>query len=325
MLGKNSKNVYFSVMSPWPLALILLCLISSCATIMNQPQSATVVHADKPTRLLVNGDTIDMTNRTYKLQLERSKKDVQLTVLDSPRTTITLPAHNSFAWYANIFCNYGIGMLIEKNDPKRYTYPAHVYLNNPDTAKRFVATRPIPQKGRLELHVSLPHINTFSFQPVGESRQASAGFWGFSLGVNYYHRKNQFLQFAASALADVEIPFWAHIDYSGEVEFMNSQSLSLTNNHYLKRFTIGYGLSFARNRWGVAYHDRFDPPPPTRDPVTKHHYSLGLLASGYCNLGKSFSVGLIYRPGLYRVSQPAQFVYEHAISVDLAWKIVLKR
>ncbi len=181
-------------------------------------------------------------------------------------------------------------------------------------------------KGELHLQLSLPHINSFFLQPQNESNaKVNTGFWGISAGVVYYHSQNQFIHFSASAVIDLFIPVPAAVDYSGEVELMSSTYLSLSNNHKIKRFTIGYGVSYGRNIWDLRYYDDFDPPPPTRPPVMKDSKSLGIIIPCYYTLGEHFSIGIIYRPTFFRVDAKPTIAYEHLISIDMAMKIRLKK
>lgn len=305
---------------------LFFIIFTSCAGIMNRPTTRTMVHVKKPAQLVVNGDTIQVYRSKYPLILERSEDHVRLEVItDSQQTTIYMPARNSFAYWANLFCNYGIGMLIDKDNPKRYAYPNHLYLDNDDSVSRFWNYQPDHQKGQLELHLSLPHMNHFYLQPREENRKDKLGFWGLSIGMNYYHRDNQFLKLTTSGVADLFVPVPAPVDYSGEHEFMRSVWVGLSNNHHGKRFTSGYGISFAKNIWEHRYYNLFNPPPPTREPITRRDYSLGLLLSTYYNVGKRFGLGVIYRPTFARLNKPADFAYEHVISFDIAWKIVLKK
>ena len=41
------------------------------------------------------------------------------------------------------------------------------------------------------------------------------------------------------------------------------------------------------------------------------------------DLTNNHALGLVYRPGLYRLGADAGFCYEHVISVEIAWKMGL--
>jgi hypothetical protein len=174
------------------------------------------------------------------------------------------------------------------------------------------------------MYISLPHINSFQLSPENEGTKINTGFWGISLGLDYYHSKQQFINIGFSSVLDFFVPFPAPVDISGEHELMSSSYIGLSNNHKLGRIALGYGLSYARNSWDFRYYDMFDPPPPTRVPVKKSHHSFGLIFPTYLQLGDLFNIGGIYRPTFFRPTMNRKFEYEHLISVDFACKIRLK-
>ena len=306
---------------------MLICAVvfTSCATTMNRSFTAITIHTTQPSKIVIKSDTLKTVDNERKIYVTRSKAPIHIIVLaDSLKKEITLNARGSFAWYANIFYNYGLGMLVDRKNPKRYTYPTNLYLNSTDTSKKYSRYRQLYNKGELYLTLSLPYINSFLLKPENETTKSNTGFWGIRAGLDYFHTKNQFLNLSVNALSDFFVPVPAAIDISGEYEIMSSAYLSLSNNHIIRRFSLGYGIAYARNTWELRYAPKLDPPPPTRAPVKKSHYSLGLISSAYYQAGKRFNMGIIYRPGLLRFATGNHFQYEHLISLDLGWKIRLK-
>ena len=184
---------------------------------------------------------------------------------------------------------------------------------------------PSNKKGELHLHISLPYINSFRMLPEKEGTKINTGFNGLAIGFDYYHSNNQFVSFWGAGVQDFFMPPLGAIDMSGEWELMNSLYISLSNNHRVRRFTFGYGLSYGRNTWDFIYTDRFDPPPPTREPVKKSHNAIGLIFPTYFQLREHFFIGAIYRPTFIRPNMQNKFVYEHLISIDFVWKIRIKK
>ena len=305
--------------------LITSCLFSSCATLLNQPTAYVTVKTTKPALIISGTDSVETKENKAVLTLERSKNPIVLTTIsDSLKSQITVKARNSIAYKYNVF-NLGIGALIEKGSPKRYEYPWTVKIDPSDTTSRVYDYYKTPHKGQLNLTCTFPWVNSFYFQPSHETSKANTGFWGFSAGLEYYYKDKKYLSLAGSAVMDFFIPFPAPVDFSGEVENMYSVYSSLMDNFIFGRFTLGYGLNYSRNTWKLVYHDRFDPPPPTREPATKSSNSIGLTIDGYYQIGKRFHIGLIYRPTLLNIKPEVDFKYEHLISIDFAWKIRLKQ
>jgi len=301
-------------------------LMTSCATFMNQPHKNLTIYTTEPGKIIYNGDTIKTTDNKAYIRVERNKEPFSfIATTDSLAKTVQVKSKNSFMFWSNIFCNYGIGMLVDRKNPERYSYPRSIYLNSADTTSRHFSYGPANNKGELYLHLSLPHINSFRLIPENEGTKLNTGFWGLTIGLDYYYSKNQFISSGISGVSDFFVPFPAAVDISGEYESMSSGYVSLSNNHKLKRFTFGYGLSYARNTWDFRYYDRFDPPPPTRDPVKKRSNAFGSIYTAYFQTGDYFNIGVVYRPTFYRPKMTDKFEYEHLISVDFAWKIRLKK
>ena len=291
---------------------------------MNKPVTTIKVHTTQPATIVANRQTVETVYNQAKITVARSPDTIEIIVItDTAEKTIKLSSINSFAYYANIPGNYGIGMLFEKNNDKRYTYPPNIFINFSDTTTGF-QRYPLLKKGNLYLDISVPYINHFYFVPAGEPAKSHSGFLGLSAGVDYYYRNNRFLSVKASTATDYLVPFPVGVDYSGEQEAMSSSYLTLSNNFHIKRFSVGYGLSFSRNTWKFVYHNRFNPPPPTREPVSKSSYGIGFTFPVRYQIGKTFAIGLHYRPTLFNFSGETAYRYEHLVSFDFGWRFLNK-
>lgn len=301
--------------------LAISLFFTSCATILNGPHKSITVYTTEPSKIILHTDTINTIDNKANFNVERRKEPIIITAsTDNLTKEIEVEPKNSFMFWSNI-CNYGIGMFIDRKNPKRYSYPQRIYLNSTDTISRYYKYGKANNKGELLLHLSLPYINSFNLKPKNEGTKINTGFWGLTVGLDYYHSKNQFLNVGVSGVLDFIVPFPAPVDFSGEHEWMSSRYVSVSNNHKLGRFSLGYGLSYAKNTWEFRYYDRFDPLPPTREPIKRSHNAFGLIFPSYFQLGEQFNVGVIYRPTFYIPTRTNQYVYEHLISIDMAWKI----
>ena len=315
--------------------LILTILLSSCATIINKPYKNVKVYTTEPSRIIHRYDTIKTVNNKVNLWAERKNEILSIVAMtDSITKTIEVKPRNSFWYWANIYPSFGIGMLIDKNNPKRYSYPKRIYINSADTISKYYRYSQSYNKGELHLHLSLPHINSFNLKPQNEERKVNTGSWGLSIGLDYFHSNNQFINLGASGVMDFFLPVPAAVDLYGEHELMSSTYVSLSNNHKIQRFSIGYGLSFAKNTWSFRDHGGYDEyndeqdeviPPLIKAPITKSHYAFGLIFPTYFQLSEHFNIGVVYRPTFYRPNMTDKFKYEHLISIDFAWKIRLKK
>ena len=172
------------------------------------------------------------------------------------------------------------------------------------------------------LRISLPHVNSFYLQPVGEpGAKVNTGFWGLGVGMLFRHSQSQYVGVNVSVGFDIPAPVPAPIDVEGEHELMRSYALDLTNRHTWGRYSLGYGLSWSSLEWELENWD--DPIPPARAPTTVRSSSVGLSVPFGYTLNDRFALGLIYRPSVYRTGRDAGFVYEHVISVAIAWNVRL--
>lgn len=190
--------------------LIFLLISSSCATVFNKNTTSIQFHSSVPTQVIFKSDTLKIQeNEPEEVIVERSKAPLNFVgKIDTIGDEINIGAKNSPAYYWNIL-NYGVGMWVERNEPKRYTYPSNIYLDTLDgeLTYRFKSPEKI---GKLYMHLSMPYLNHFNFAPTGEpDRKINTGFLGLSGGLDYYHSKNQFLSLTGNVAIDFPIPFIA--------------------------------------------------------------------------------------------------------------------
>lgn len=303
----------------------ILLMCTSCASLINKPYKNITIHTTEENSIIYHGDTIKIVENKANIRANRAKEPMVIIVdNDSVSENIEVRSHNSLAYWANLF-PLPYGFIVDYNSPKRYTYPNNVYIssydNNNDVNHWY---GPAINKDDVNLHISLPHINSFYFTPYDEAATMVTGFWGLRVGLDYFYSNNQFLNVGVSGVMSFPVPVPAAVDMSGELEAMTSQYISISNNHQIYRFSLGYGLSYGRNVWEFKYYDMFDAPPPSREPVKKSHNAFGLIFPVYYQIGNNFNLGLIYRPTFYRPSLADKFKYEHLISVDFGLKFQLK-
>ena len=302
--------------------------MTSCATILNRPHKYVTVNTTEQSKIIYKQDTINTVNNKALLKVERKRDPLSIVATtDSLTKPIRIGARNSVMYWANIY-NYGIGMLIDMNNPKRYTYPDKIYINSADATSRYYRYGKANNKGELYLHQSYTIFNPFRMIPENENVKVNTGFWGATIGVDYYHSKNQFIHLGVSGVSGGRTSI---LDSTAlflkvkKVEFMSSEHISLSNNHKIKRFSIGYGLSYAKNTWTYRKVWWFVIFPAIEEEIVKSHNAFGFIFPTSFQIGDYFNIGVVYRPTFYRPNMPDKFLYEHLISFDFGWKIRLKR
>jgi len=307
---------------------ITTLILSSCATIFNQPTKIIYISTTTPAKVVVNNDTFSIFQNKIPVEVQRQSTDLNINVFnDSIHKTVTIKHRNSIAYWMNVYpASFWTGFLIDKNNPKRYTYPTKIYFDMRDTTNTYSTYDQRSKKGEIDLHVSMPYINSFLLKPDNENHyKSNTGFWGLSLGLDYYHSSTQFINLSVSAVSDFFVPIPAAVDISGYYEMMSSSFLSVSNNHKIKNFLIGYGLSYVRNTWDLSYYQWGQTEAPTREPVKKSNNAIGFVFPAYFLPTYHFFIGVVYRPTLFRFSTDHPFKYEHLISIDFGWKIKLKK
>ncbi|MEA4985538.1 MAG: hypothetical protein VB105_08805 [Paludibacter sp.] len=303
--------------------ILLVFLLHSCATLLNNEYTILTVYTDKPTRikyenfdLAVNEKQGILVKRGPEPLIIEAKQDsLEKTFILSPRLSSTL-------WF-NVY-NYGIGLIVDHFSPKKYAYQKEFYLD-------FKTSNPKPEKflpqrkGQLYLNYSIPFFNWFSMSPINEGRKQSVGFFGTDLGADYNYKNNKFVSLNYGFLIDFPMPLLLPLEYFYSYESMNAEYYSISDNIRLKNISLGYGLSFNKNDWRYHHIDWFSPDGDVEQSVDyysreKQQGMLGLNLNIQWRLKKHFHLGLNYRPGIYRLYPNSGFGYEHNASIGLIWK-----
>lgn len=312
-------------------------MLASCATTLTRKNYNLKISSNSI------GDKIEVNERTYVLPAEvkvkRSKSDLQLRLIsDSVKTEyIIRSSPNSAFVYGNLLWMQvcPVAYLIDMTNQKRFYYGKSIVLKKndslqiltPSVLKNFETyfSQKYPKsKGQVDLTLSIPWINSFRFKPENEPQKVNTGFFGLSIGLDYFYTDKRYFNLTASAVADIETPIPAPIDYEGVYETMASTYISLTNNHKINRFHFGYGINYSRNIWNLR-NEPYDSLSSTIEPITKSNNSLGLTLNGYHQITENFLLGIIYRPTIFRVTPATDLRYESLFVFDIAWKVRLKK
>ncbi|MDX2069885.1 MAG: hypothetical protein SFV55_15760 [Haliscomenobacter sp.] len=282
------------------------------------------IYTPGPSKIILKKDTLHTEANEAHFLVPRSKEALSLRVIaDSSDQSLTVNAKNSFAYYLNLAYNFGLGMLVDQNNRKRYTYPRRIYLDS--TAISGLRYQPSlgTQKGEVNVHLTMPFLNSFVQKPTQDGSKVGIGLLGLGFGLDYYHQNDQYLKLGFCTVSDFFSPFPAPVYVEGGRDYLNSAFGYLSNHHRIKRLDWGYGIILAENKWTVDnYIDQPDSNPP-QISQRKRSVSAGLIFSGHYFTGPSFHMGLQYCPSLWRLYENPGFRYEHVIGVDLAWKIRL--
>jgi hypothetical protein len=220
-------NRQLALIYSWTLnAMLLLAvlLFNSCATLMNSEKVRVKIITNEPSKLLVNGDSINNFETMQYVTISRGKKPISITAYnDSNAKTIQVKSRNSIAYWLNYYPSVHLwtGLLIDKHNPKRYDYPKMIYIDFEDTISNYlkyipaktnykykhtIKTRPtkvfpVINPG-FELSYELKTNHSFSTEAsfiyilptyvlgIGEPFKPNYKGFGFSLEEKYYFNHN---------------------------------------------------------------------------------------------------------------------------------------
>jgi len=288
---------------------------TSCATLLNGPAQNIRIATDEHIRrvsvenALFEDSFARQREEPGTYLVRRSNKTLVMHIqLDSGEKIIRILPHNSLAYWLNIE-NYGIGMLVDKDHPKRYGYRCWTYLLLKDTAIMLRRFAPVP-KGTTRFFLSVPLINSFSSKSP-EGRSTQTGPFGLEAGVDYFYKKDHYISFSAGAGSSV----FGH--YFGKGYFTTAHTFfgSIRNSHVIGSFDLGYGLSFSDLHWSkVTFGDTVNLDRSARST------GIGCSLSAQYRLSRCLRFGILYQPTLLTANLTPSFNYQHYISVGLAWR-----
>lgn len=304
------------------LALIAFSLFfSSCATILNSPVQKVVISTDKHIkvvsvdRVTVIDSSFMQVNTARAYYIPRSDKPLKVNLqIDSTRKTIFLIPKHSFAYWYNIPSNYGIGMLVDKDNVKRYGYPKRNYLELEDTVVKRYNFAPV-KKGTLQLSLSLPYTTVFNVKAI-DKRYKSVGVFGLEAGLDYFYEDNNYLSLNFGVATD---RFGEYLG-KGYMQTADVRYSSFKNNNIVGSFDFGYGVNVSQLRWSQQTFG---------DTIKIDHLikstQLGLSLSAQYRLGYYFRFGVLYQPILLNADFKSSFNYQHYLSLNLSWKLPIYR
>jgi hypothetical protein len=292
-----------------------LAFLSSCATILNKPVQKIFISTHQNARVQSVGKAVVIDSSlffqpiTKAYYVPRSNEPLVITLeVDSTTKQVSLRPTRSFAYWYNILSNYGIGMLVDKNNMKRYAYPIRNYFSVKDTTITISRFAPV-EKGSMNLTISLPFMTQFTIKTTDRT-YISAGIFGAEAGWEYYYKRDHYLSLHAGAATDA---FGEYIG-PGYFDMGNTLFTSVRNNTIIGSFDFGYGIHLSQLKWIRHYRDT------TKTDQAVKNKGLGVSVSTQYRIGNYFRIGAIYQPMLLAVNSRPFANYQHYLSINLIWK-----
>jgi hypothetical protein len=299
-----------------------LFLLYSCATFLNRPVQKIFISTDARVKILSVEKTLGIDSSylgkpvTKTYFVTRNNQSLTVTVrVDSTIQQLHLKPKNSFAYWLNIPENYGIGMLVDKDNVKRYDYPFRNYFSVKDTIVERTRFCPV-EKGSVNFSLALPFVNLFTVGTTN-STYKSGGAFGMEAGLEYFYKRNRYLSFNTGAATDAFAEYW--LFDSGYFDHNTAMFTAFRNNYIIGSFDFGYGIHLSQLKWTRQFGDS------SKKTLSVKNIGMGPGISAQYRVGNYLRIGVLYQP-MFRDINSLNFTkYQHYLSINVIWKFPLKR
>ncbi|WP_397446283.1 hypothetical protein [Polaribacter sp. R77954] len=161
---------------------LFILLFNACASLLNKERTIVKFSADSNSKIIYQNDTLQVDRQQIKIEPKRSNRALKITVLkDNLNQDFYLESKLSSLFWANIFGNYGAGMLIDFSNNKRFTYQHNLHFVTDSVKQKIVLSNQkinaIP-KNSVFLYTSPLQFLDFFNEPMA------------TLGTEYFLRNN---------------------------------------------------------------------------------------------------------------------------------------
>lgn len=312
---------------------------SSCATIFNQRSVKVKVYTDVDSALVCIKDSDECYVTPATINLPRSKSNVDLIVKkDTITKSVTLKSQVSTAFMLDFFTPALLGMAVDFTNPKMYSYPKSNYISvtGKSIDKRYSGVlqtkRSLSTKNQLYFKYSIPEGNYFYFNKGYEYGDAF-GFFGLSVGVEYYFKDLYSINFDLGIMFNAETPFPAAVDHWGSYENVFASYVDLQLGKDVKFLHFDFGLQGNLTHYYSCEQESYElsslyPYPevftlyyPEVKEYFHQQYNAGLALSGYYKLSDGFCLGLNYYPSCFSWHNgDFDFHYSHLMMFEFIFR-----
>ena len=309
-------------------ALVLMCTMGSCVTLFNGPSTSLNVRVPDNAKVVYTnecGNTDSVApgiNNMARLIVRRSNKKLPLTVVsDTGIYSFAVKPTLSWLFWANVYPLYGLGFLVDYNNPNRFTYPHFVYPF-PQDEKRYAKMKPLT-RSTLEIAFIPPFIHGYCYNPT--KLDFTGGVLGIGTGLNYHYNSKCFL---SGEIGAATAPFFFGERFPGDSvpkftdERISGWYLNLRHHHQFGRFDLGYGLSTGEQS-GKRYYYYYRGATYENDSViySYRHATLGLSFATNFRITNAFYFGMNYQPQLFAINTNNRvFSYAHMWNFGIYWR-----
>lgn len=233
------------------LFLLIILTLTSCATILNGKKTVVKISADNESKIVFEKDTISINKKEIIIYPNRSKKPLKIIVLkDSLSQDFYFNRKLSSLFALNFFNNYGIGILVDLTNNKRFTYRHNLHFITDTISNKIQLSNKkvtvLPKNSFLLYTSPLQFLDLFSI-PM------------FTLGTEYFIQNNISLSAEFGYKIKNATSSYEHTSYLKDNAFTYRfetklyNAINLTNNVHLNEYV---SLEFRKIK--SQYNDYID-------------------------------------------------------------------
>jgi hypothetical protein len=331
--------------------LVLVLISSSCSTLFNGREKQVKIHTEYPATVHYQKGQTKTTNNKAFLTVKRSKDTIQFSVeRDSTLKTFSVNKRISPSFWANALALHTspLLLLVDVTNSKRFTYPTDIYMDSLESKRGYHTYERIIPQNTWELQINLPLLNIMRHTDPYGFYNAEDGFLGLGIGINYFYKGNTYFNLSAQTQL-IDNGFFSFLTRHRKEKSDYFRQFSLSHNHRIKKFHVGYGISygFHTKNYSVEVKNGEDPLSSTLYATSNNSipkkvenigYSvnpgifedksitvrtLGLWVPISYELSKEFNLSFQYRPTFHRLNDEKNIRYEDLYSVGLAYRLRL--
>ncbi len=236
------------------LIVLLFVSLTSCATIFNSKKTTVNISTDKASRLIYKADTIAINIEKTKIYPTRSKLPLDFTIItDSLTQNFSFKRKTSILFWLNLNYTYGLGMLVDFTNPKRFTYNKNLHFITDSITNSIVLSS---KKVTL-----LPKNNWFLYTSPLQAIDAFSTPM-LTLGTEYFFKDNISIsaeygrKYTALPRRNFNVSFLKNKAALYRVETKWYNGINLTNNVHLNEYLgLEYRLLKSQFNQNIRYFE----------------------------------------------------------------------
>jgi hypothetical protein len=156
--------------------IVAIIAATSCVTVFSPRNVGVTIVTSELADITLNGEVVPS---GQKITLQRGRKPLEIVAkTDSIENRVVVKPQTAILFWANLYFNYGIGMLVDSQSPKRSVYPRTIFIDMSKANHEYLKYLPFYQSGKkhiikatpLKLFGSIYSSSELAFEIANNSR-----------------------------------------------------------------------------------------------------------------------------------------------------------